>query len=64
MAMNSGGLRPGNKAPASGQYTQIDPRGGRGREVEVMEGEPLPPTMMKRATYEITGIFYKRRHTP
>lgn len=38
-------LKPGNRAPASGQYEEIGPRGGRtGHEVTTVRGEPLPPT--------------------
>ena len=32
------GLKPGQKAPRSGQYQQIGPRGGRGPEVNVGKG--------------------------
>lgn len=38
-------LKPGNKAPASGQYGIVGPRGGdTGKEVTVVKGEPMPPT--------------------
>jgi hypothetical protein len=38
-------LRPGSKAPASGQYEIVGPRGGKtGEERTVVKGEPLPPT--------------------
>lgn len=37
-------FEPGEKDPASGQYQEIRPRGGRGREVTVVTGRPLPPT--------------------
>lgn len=38
-------LKPGVKAPASGQYGLLGPRGGKtGREVTTVKGEPLPPT--------------------
>ena len=47
------GLRPGQKAPASGQYRQIGPRGGKGREVTAVRNEPLPPTTTKGATYRL-----------
>jgi hypothetical protein len=47
------GLRPGNKAPASGQYQQIGPRGGKGKEVTVVKREPLPPTTQRGATYTL-----------
>ena len=38
-------LKPGQKAPASGQYGVVGPRGGKlKKEVTVVKGEPLPPT--------------------
>ena len=38
-------LKPGNKAPASGQYGIVGPRGGQtGKEVTDVKGEPMPPT--------------------
>ena len=38
-------LTPGSKAPASGQYGIVGPRGGdTGKERTVVKGEPLPPT--------------------
>lgn len=37
--------RPGEKAPASGQYPIVGPRGGKtGAERTVTRGEPFPPT--------------------
>lgn len=37
--------KPGQKAPVSGQYGVIGPRGGKtGTEVTVTKGETLPPT--------------------
>jgi len=47
------GLKPGNPAPASGQYQQIGPRGGAGKEVTVTRGEPLPPTPTSGSTYKL-----------
>ena len=36
--------KPGQKAPRSGQYGIIGPRGGKtGRERTVVRGEPFPP---------------------
>lgn len=32
------GLRPGQTAPKSGQYEQVGPRGGKGKEVTVTKG--------------------------
>lgn len=47
-------LKPGNRAPASGQYEQIGPRGGRtGHEVTTVRGEPLPPTTKPGSSYQI-----------
>jgi YjzC-like protein len=38
-------LRPGQRAPASGVYVVVGPRGGKtGDEVVVTRGKPLPPT--------------------
>ncbi len=46
-------LKPGNKAPASGQYQEVGPRGGKGREVTGVKGKPLPPTTRKKSSYKI-----------
>ncbi len=46
-------LKPGEIAPASGQYQEIGPRGRKGREVTVVRGEPLPPTTIPGSTYVI-----------
>lgn len=48
-----GALKPGQKAPASAQYRQIGPRGGKGKEVTVTRGEPLPPAPTPGTTYRI-----------
>lgn len=38
-------LKPGEKAPKSGQYGIVGPRGGKtGKERTVTKGEPMPPT--------------------
>lgn len=38
-------LKPGEKAPKSGQYGIVGPRGGNtGKERTVTKGEPMPPT--------------------
>ena len=47
------GFKPGQKAPASGQYQKIGPRGGKGPEVTSVKGEPLPPTNTKGSTYKL-----------
>ena len=44
--------KPGQKAPFSGQYEEIGPRGGRsGNETTVVRNEPLPPTGEKDRTW-------------
>lgn len=52
MAKTSG-LKPGQSAPASGQYQVIGPRGGKGKEVTSVKGEPLPPTKSSGSTYDL-----------
>ena len=52
MAKKSG-LKPGSEAPASGQYQQIGPRGGQGREVTSVKGKTLPPTTVSGSTYKL-----------
>jgi hypothetical protein len=47
------GLKPGQKAPASGQYVEVGPRGGKGNEVTSVKGEPLPPTNQKGSTFTL-----------
>ena len=42
MAKRTTGLPPGSRAPKSGQYQQVGPRGGKGPERTVVRGEPLP----------------------
>jgi hypothetical protein len=49
----SKGLTPGSKTPSSGQYQQIGPRGGKGKEITAVRGEPLPPAPSKGMTYKI-----------
>lgn len=47
-------LSPGTRAPASGQYEIVGPRGGRtGVERTVVTGEPLPPTPHRNEGYRI-----------
>ncbi|WP_084079260.1 hypothetical protein [Demequina sp. NBRC 110057] len=46
--------RPGQSAPASGQYEQVGPRGGRtGVERTVVKNEPLPPTPHAGMGYQL-----------
>ena len=53
MAKKNSGLKPGQNAPASGQYRQVGPRGGKGPEVTAVKGKPLPPTTRRGSTYKI-----------
>lgn len=47
-------LSPGKRAPASGQYEIIGPRGGRtGVERTVVKHEPLPPTPQSGEKYKL-----------
>ena len=46
------GFKPGEKAPKSGQYEIVAPRGGRtGNERTVTTGEPLSPTPKPGQSY-------------
>lgn len=47
------GLKPGDQTPRSGQYQQIGPRGGKGREVTSVKGEKLPLTTSAGSTYKL-----------
>lgn len=47
------GLKPGETAPASGQYQEVGPRGGKGREVTTVKGEKMPPTTKSGSTYKL-----------
>lgn len=47
-------MKPGERAPRSGQYEIVGPRGGRtGEERTVTRNEPLPPTRDKGQGYVI-----------
>jgi len=55
-------LAPGTKAPKSGQYEIVGPRGGRtGEERTVAKGNPLPPTPASGQRYRPVGRG-RRRH--
>ncbi len=48
-------LNPGQKAPVSGQYEILGPRGGStGKERTVVKGEPLPPPLEAGQKYRLT----------
>ena len=48
------GIKPGHKAPKSGQYEIIGPRGGHsGTEVTSVKDEPMPPTPKPGQTFNL-----------
>ena len=47
------GFKPGERAPASGQYQEIEADGSKGREVTTVKGEHFPPTTQKGASYTL-----------
>jgi hypothetical protein len=55
-------LSPGQKAPQSGQYEVVGPRGGKtGTERTVTKGEPLPPTEKKGMGYKLSDATKHKR---
>ena len=53
MSKGKKGLTPGSKAPSSGQYREIGPKGGKGHEITAVKGKQLPPTSTKGSTYKL-----------
>ena len=51
--MSKKNLKPGEKAPVSGQYSTIGPKGGEGKEITSTKGKPLPPTEKSGSTYKL-----------
>lgn len=50
--MTERNFKPGQKAPTSGQYEILGPRGGHsGIERTVVKNEPFPPTQQSGQTY-------------
>jgi len=49
--MASKSWKPGEKAPRSGQYRMVGPRGGKGPERTIVRNEPFPPTVGKGRRY-------------
>ncbi len=48
-------FKPGEKAPKSGIYDVIGPRGGdTGKQVIAEKGDPLPPTRRPGEKYELS----------
>jgi hypothetical protein len=47
-------VKPGQRAPQSGQYEEVGPRGGRtGHEVTISKGERVPPTRQPGGSFTI-----------
>ncbi len=46
-------LKPGVKAPDSGQYQEFGPRGGKKKEVTVPKGTKLPPTEIREGYFQL-----------
>ena len=60
--MSSPKFKPGQKAPASGQYPVVGPRGGdQGVEVTVTKGEPFPPTPQSGMGYGTPDLTKHKR---
>lgn len=50
--MTERNFKPGQKAPTSGQYEMLGPRGGHsGIERTIVKNEPFPPTQQSGQTY-------------
>ena len=55
-------FKPGEKAPRSGQYELVGPRGGKtGLERTVTRGEPLPPSESKGQKFRLADPTKHRR---
>lgn len=51
--MTKGNLKPGNKAPKSGDYTIVGPKGGSIKTGITMDkGETMPPTPKPNQTFK------------
>ncbi len=51
---NGPSQKPGQKAPESGQYGVIGPKGGKtGTEITATKGETLPPTPKPGQTFKL-----------
>jgi hypothetical protein len=46
-------VKPGQSAPASGEYQIIGPRGGEGAERTIVKGETAPPTPLAGSHYRL-----------
>lgn len=46
-------LKPGQRAPKSGQYIVVGPKGGLGIEITSTKGNVLPPAQTRHSTYKL-----------
>jgi hypothetical protein len=52
--------KPGQKAPTSGQYGIVGPKGGKtGTEVTVAKGETLPPTKKPSQGFVLVDLYFQ-----
>lgn len=57
-------LKPGEPAPASGQYARLGKRGGdTGKEVTGVKGKPLPPTPEAGQSYKLVDRTKHKRQS-
>lgn len=48
-------VKPGQPAPASGQYKVLGPKGGKtGSEVTAIKGKPMPPAPKPGGSFKLT----------
>ncbi|HVJ66599.1 MAG TPA: hypothetical protein VM510_01375 [Caulifigura sp.] len=53
-------IKPGEKTPASGQYRELGPRGGKMIEKTMIKGHKVPPTETKGATYKLVDRTHNK----
>jgi len=46
-------IKPGQKTPASGQYREVGPKGGKHIEKTMVKGHTAPPTEIKGSSYKL-----------
>jgi len=51
--MAKSNLKSGQKAPNSGQYLEVGPRGGKKKEITISKNETLPPTEKPKSSFTL-----------
>lgn len=51
--MSKSSFSPGTAAPKSGIYREVGPRGGKKREIVMVEGRPFPPAETPGSKYAL-----------